>query len=154
MKANAEPAKLTVAKTAGFCFGVSRAIAMTREHAAGAYAIGQVIHNAAVIAELEALGMRTVSSADEIPAGATAIIRAHGECRSVYDALAAKGVRVVDLVEGGVIGLALANAVGQDNVGSVGKHQQGLGAPAPGNVRTGNGYGQLTGIGDIVHRDV
>ena len=96
MKANAEPAKLTVAKTAGFCFGVSRAIAMTREHAAGAYAIGQVIHNAAVIAELEALGMRTVSSADEIPDGTTAIIRAHGECRGVYDALAAKGVRIVD----------------------------------------------------------
>ncbi|MBR5520331.1 MAG: bifunctional 4-hydroxy-3-methylbut-2-enyl diphosphate reductase/30S ribosomal protein S1, partial [Clostridia bacterium] len=96
MNPNAKPAKLIVAKTAGFCFGVSRAIDLTRRHASGAYALGHVIHNESVVAELESMGMHTVSSAAEIPDGTTAIIRAHGECRRVYDELTAKNVTIVD----------------------------------------------------------
>lgn len=91
------PARLLVAETAGFCFGVSRAVAMTKEAAArGAYAIGEVIHNAAVVSALEAAGLRIVASPEDIPAGATAVIRAHGERRSVYEALAAKHIDIVD----------------------------------------------------------
>ncbi len=96
MEPSNKPAKLIVAKTAGFCFGVSRAIAMTRAHANGAYALGRVIHNAAVIEELEALGMHTVQTPDEIPDGAIAILRAHGERDSVCRALADRGITVVD----------------------------------------------------------
>ena len=90
-------AGLTVAKTAGFCFGVSRAVAMTREAAArGAYALGQVIHNSAVVEELERAGLHTVSAAEAIPDGAVAVIRAHGERQSVIDGLAARGVEIVN----------------------------------------------------------
>ena len=85
------PARLSIAKTAGFCFGVSRAIAMTEAAAReGAYAIGTVIHNTSVVESLEAAGLHTVGSAEEVPAGTTAVIRAHGECQAVYAALAEK----------------------------------------------------------------
>lgn len=91
------PARLSIAKTAGFCFGVSRAIAMTEAAAReGAYAIGTVIHNTSVVESLEAAGLHTVGSAEEVPAGTTAVIRAHGECQAVYAALAEKQVRIVD----------------------------------------------------------
>lgn len=91
------PARLTVAKSAGFCFGVSRAISMTEAVAReGTYALGTVIHNTSVVAALEAAGMRTVDSPDEIPPGSTAVIRAHGERQCVYNALLAKQVQIVD----------------------------------------------------------
>ena len=91
------PARLSIAKTAGFCFGVSRAIAMTEAAAReGAYAIGTVIHNTSVVESLEAAGLHTVGSTEEVPAGTTAVIRAHGECQAVYAALAEKQVRIVD----------------------------------------------------------
>jgi len=88
-----------VARSAGFCAGVSRSVAMA-EQALQTYGtvwcIGELIHNHAETARLTALGMKTVATADEIPAGAAVLIRAHGEPKATYDALQAKHARIID----------------------------------------------------------
>ncbi len=91
--------KITVAKTAGFCYGVKRAVEMAEE-AAGAvdpcYMLGPVIHNKAVIQRLEKANMVLVDKPEEVPVGASVILRSHGEARSTYDALESRGIRVID----------------------------------------------------------
>ena len=72
---------VTVAKTAGFCFGVRRAVELA-ERLAGEdgtiWAYGEIIHNAHEIARLEACGVRTAHTLDEIPDGARVFrMRAH-----------------------------------------------------------------------------
>lgn len=89
---------VTVAKTAGFCFGVGRAVELA-EHAASegpAATLGPIIHNAEVVAELEAKGVRVISSPEELRAGETAIICSHGATKEVHDELRRMGVKVVD----------------------------------------------------------
>ena len=90
---------VTVAKTAGFCFGVRRAVELA-ERLAGEdgtiWAYGEIIHNAHEIARLEACGVRTAHTLDEIPDGARVLIRAHGVPRAVYRALEEKGCTVAD----------------------------------------------------------
>ena len=92
---------ITVAKHAGFCFGVERAVNAAGEQlrAAGGrriYCIGNLIHNKAVMDELKAQGLVVVSSIDEVPAGETAIIRAHGEPDSSYELAAERGITLID----------------------------------------------------------
>ncbi len=90
---------VTVAKTAGFCFGVRRAVELA-ERLAGEdgtiWAYGEIIHNAHEIARLEVCGVRTAHTLDEIPDGARVLIRAHGVPRAVYRALEEKGCTVTD----------------------------------------------------------
>lgn len=90
--------KVTVAKSAGFCYGVERAVALARETARtrGGAMLGSIIHNDGVVAELEALGMRRVSSPDEVRAGEAVLIRSHGEPRGVLEELEARGAELVD----------------------------------------------------------
>ncbi len=89
--------KVVVAKSAGFCFGVSRAVRLSKEAAhKGAYALGHVIHNASVIQMLAQRGLVTVKDPAEIPPGSVAVIRAHGALRRVYGELNAKNVEIVD----------------------------------------------------------
>ena len=87
-----------LAKSAGFCYGVERAVELARAtaRASGGAMLGSVIHNAHVVEELEALGMRTVSSPDEVQAGEAVLIRSHGERREVLEALAERGAQIVD----------------------------------------------------------
>ena len=91
--------ELTVASHVGFCFGVRRAVAQTEkllETGKAVCTLGPVIHNPQIVAALEARGARVVSSPEEIPPGATALIRAHGVGRDVIEALVSRGVEVVD----------------------------------------------------------
>ena len=91
--------ELTVATHVGFCFGVRRAVAQTEkllETGKTVCTLGPVIHNPQIVAALEARGARVVSSPEEIPPGATALIRAHGVGRDVIEALVSRGVEVVD----------------------------------------------------------
>lgn len=69
------------AQSAGFCYGVERAVRMAEEAAAagGCVMLGSIIHNDSVVRRLEALGARQVQSAEEVQPGETALIRAHGE---------------------------------------------------------------------------
>ena len=88
-----------LAKSAGFCYGVERAVKLARETAAeqgGCVMLGSIIHNANVVAELEQLGARTVSSADEVQPGETVIIRSHGEMKQVLDHLESIGAVCVN----------------------------------------------------------
>ncbi len=91
--------KITLSDTAGFCFGVRRAVELVERTAAAGeivVTLGPIVHNRHVVERFNAMGVREAAGVDEIPDGATVIIRAHGVGRTVYDALSARGLRVVD----------------------------------------------------------
>ena len=90
---------VTVADTAGFCFGVRRAVELVERTAAAGKTVvtlGPIVHNRHVVERFNRLGVREVADVAEIPAGATVIIRAHGVGRGVYEALEARGLRAAD----------------------------------------------------------
>ncbi len=91
--------RITVAKTAGFCFGVRRAVdAAFAEARSGtpACTLGELIHNPRIVEELARAGVRVIESPAENTDGRTVIIRSHGVPPQVYEELAASGARVVD----------------------------------------------------------
>jgi len=91
--------QVEIARHAGFCFGVKRAIRMVGEALAAGkgtvYSLGPVIHNPQVVRSLEEQGLRTVGSLDEVPGGVV-VIRSHGAPPHVYRALEERGLEVVD----------------------------------------------------------
>ncbi len=91
--------KVYLAKTAGFCFGVSRAVEMVEKAAADglrAVTLGPIIHNRHVVERFASLGVRAVDDPAEIPDGCAVIIRSHGVGRAVYEQLERRGLRVLD----------------------------------------------------------
>ena len=90
---------VTVAKTAGFCFGVRRAVDLAEQQAkknGKIYAYGEIIHNMHEIERLEKLGVCTAYALEDIPDGAGVLIRAHGVPRNVYTLLQAKKCEIFD----------------------------------------------------------
>ena len=88
-----------LAKSAGFCYGVERAVKLAEQTAhekESCVMLGSIIHNAHVVRELEALGARQVDDVSQVRPGETVIIRSHGETRQVYQQLEALGAEVVD----------------------------------------------------------
>ena len=87
-----------VAKSAGFCYGVRRAVELAERSAAQGpvYLLGHITHNDHVIGRLEEMGAVTISAPVEAPRGSTVLIRAHGEPDSTYQALEARECRVLD----------------------------------------------------------
>lgn len=97
--------EVVVGKLAGFCFGVNHAVVEANkliDNEKNVYCLGEIVHNAQVIEKLEAKGMKTVESLDEVPDGSTVIFRAHGEAESVYKKAESKNLKVVDLTCGKV----------------------------------------------------
>ena len=90
--------EVLLAKSAGFCYGVRRAVEQAQQLAQTQkiYLLGEITHNAHVIAKLEELGAVTVHSLEEVPQGATVLIRAHGEPPSTYEKAARLGIEVID----------------------------------------------------------
>lgn len=91
--------RVILAKTAGFCFGVDRAVNMAYELAnsgARAATLGQLIHNSLVTDDLAAKGVRIISSPAEAQRGETVIIRAHGVAAEVYEELNGTGAEICD----------------------------------------------------------
>ncbi len=90
--------KVRLAKTAGFCYGVRRAVDMAEQAASQGpvFLLGHITHNDHVIRRLENMGAVTIGSPEEAPRGSTVLIRAHGEPDGVYDALENRGCRVLD----------------------------------------------------------
>lgn len=87
------------AKTAGFCFGVDRAVKMTYElleQGVRVATLGPLIHNPQCVADLAARGAVTVHGVDEIPDGCEVVIRSHGVGQDTYEALRARSVVVHD----------------------------------------------------------
>ena len=94
--------EVIVAKTAGFCFGVERAVNQVYDqikHGSGPiYTLGPIIHNEEVVWDLEEKGVKVLNSENEISAltEGTVIIRSHGVGKHIYDMLKAQGVQIVD----------------------------------------------------------
>ena len=92
-----------IARHAGFCAGVRRAITMARNAAQEAKAqgipcvmLGELIHNDAALDEFKALGVSVVDKVEDVPDGAVVIFRSHGEPPKTYADCQARGLTVVD----------------------------------------------------------
>lgn len=89
---------IRVAESAGFCFGVKRAIEMAYE-AIGVepklYSYGQLIHNKTVTDDLASKGLQIVENLDGLTEG-TLLIRSHGVGKALYDEAEAKGLKILD----------------------------------------------------------
>ena len=91
--------ELHLAKSAGFCYGVRRAVELAESAAASGtpcVLLGHIIHNQNVVDRLSSMGLRTVESPSEVPEGCQVVIRSHGESRAVYEALQARGANILD----------------------------------------------------------
>lgn len=91
--------KLKVAKSAGFCFGVSRSVKMAEEmlnEESSCYSFGELIHNADVVRELEQKGLRVTNDPAVLGPGDSVIIRSHGITKALCDQLSATGAKLVD----------------------------------------------------------
>ena len=91
---------IKLAKSAGFCYGVSRAVKSTMELKASTdknvYVLGELIHNAHVIKELTNLGINTVSHLPENECGCC-VIRSHGVAPEVIEDIKNKGYEILDM---------------------------------------------------------
>ena len=88
-----------VAKSAGFCFGVSRAVELVEKAAQEGRKVatlGPIIHNRHVVDKFEKMGVRVIETPEEALPGETVIIRSHGISRSVYERLEAQKVEIID----------------------------------------------------------
>lgn len=93
-------AEIKTAKTAGFCFGVDRAVKLVYEelekHSRKVATLGPIIHNRDVVEDMKKRGVRIIESVDELEPGEKAVIRSHGVGRKIYDELAQKGNEYID----------------------------------------------------------
>ena len=90
---------ITVAKSAGFCFGVSRAVETVEQQVKAGKQVatlGPIIHNRHAVRHFEDMGVGVIQAPEEAVPGSTVIIRSHGVSRAVYDRLNRMGVEVVD----------------------------------------------------------
>jgi (E)-4-hydroxy-3-methyl-but-2-enyl pyrophosphate reductase len=91
--------QITVASSAGFCFGVSRAVKMVSELLdAGkkVCTLGPIIHNPQTLKEFEERGVTIAQNVAEAPQDATLVIRSHGVGQNVYDEIAKRGLSFCD----------------------------------------------------------
>ena len=95
--------EVKVAKTAGFCFGVQRAVDKVYELIDSCpdrlFTLGPIIHNEEVVNDLEKKGARVASEEElkTLPKGSTVVIRSHGVGKKVYDQLKECGLSYVDV---------------------------------------------------------
>ena len=89
--------KILVAEHCGFCSGVKKAVDTALSvPPENTYVLGELIHNEDVTSRIRARGLIVVERLDEVPDGATLLIRSHGVGKAVYAACEARGIRVVD----------------------------------------------------------
>ena len=93
--------EIKVAKNAGFCFGVKRAVELVNKLSSEGkpvYTYGEIIHNENVVKELESKGVQVVNDLDELRnlKKGTLVIRSHGIPKADYDKLSKLGVEYED----------------------------------------------------------
>ena len=94
--------EVTVAKTAGVCFGVKRAVEKVYEQIGKTekpiYTYGPIIHNEQVVGDLQEKGVEVIDTLEELRTirDAVVVIRSHGVGKDVYDILKENGVEIVD----------------------------------------------------------
>jgi len=91
--------EIRIARRTGFCYGVREAIDKAKESSAAGkltHTLGQVVHNEGVVSDLQAMGIRTVETLDDVDHGAAVVIRAHGVRPDVMERATARGLEVID----------------------------------------------------------
>ena len=91
--------KIRLAKSAGFCYGVKRAVELAESAAQSGepcVMLGYIIHNSDVVDRLASQGVKVVKDPDQVPQGCGVIIRSHGESRDTYERLEKQGARILD----------------------------------------------------------
>jgi len=94
--------EVIVAKTAGFCFGVKRAVDQVYEQIEKAdkpvYTYGPIIHNEEVVRDLEEKGVKVLNTVEELRSleDGIVVIRSHGVGKEIYDILEEGGITIVD----------------------------------------------------------
>ncbi len=92
--------EIRLAKTAGFCFGVNRAVDFIYDmisRGERVCTLGPIIHNPQLIADLEEKGVKAVSSPSQVPENTTVVIRTHGVEKSIVEELERLGIPYIDL---------------------------------------------------------
>ena len=88
-----------IAKNAGFCFGVSRAVELVEEAAKSGKTVstlGPIIHNRHQVGRFEEMGVSVINEPEDAVPGSTVIIRSHGVSRAVQQRLEKMGVEIID----------------------------------------------------------
>ena len=93
--------EVILAKSAGFCFGVKRAVEKVYEQTGKdkkIYTFGPIIHNEEVVKDLEAKGVEVIEDIEELQklTEGTVVIRSHGVAKEVYDLIEKQGLECVD----------------------------------------------------------
>ena len=91
--------KITLAKTAGFCFGVNRAVNMVYDllgKGEKVCTLGPIIHNPQLVEELSKKGVRIVEAPEEVAEGETLVIRSHGVSKSTMDNAEKCNIKIAD----------------------------------------------------------
>ena len=93
--------EIIVAKSAGFCFGVTNAVnkafdTIDNNKESTIYTLGELIHNPQIINKLEEQGILPIEDTSSIDKGCKIIIRAHGVPKIIYDEINNKGIEIVD----------------------------------------------------------
>ncbi len=90
---------ITLAESAGFCFGVSRAVKMVEDllkQGETVATLGPIIHNPQIVERFRKRGVSIIESPDEAEADSVVVIRSHGVSAQIYEQLLQKGVRIAD----------------------------------------------------------
>lgn len=89
--------QVIVAEHCGFCRGVKNAVDTALSVSAeNTYVLGELIHNQDVVKLISARGIRTAERVEEVPDGATLLIRSHGVGKDVYELCEKRHLRVID----------------------------------------------------------
>jgi len=90
---------IKLAKTAGFCFGVARAVNTleNKNDTQSIVTLGPIIHNQSVVDSLKSKGIYAVESLDDVPKGFTLAIRTHGVPKSLVDEAESRNIKYTDL---------------------------------------------------------
>ncbi len=91
--------EVVLAKTAGFCFGVDRAVNLVYQlgnDAEKVCTLGPIIHNAQLVTDLEKKGVKIIDEPSQCPQGYKIVIRTHGVEKSIIDSIENSGIEYVD----------------------------------------------------------
>ncbi len=92
--------EVTIGKSAGFCGGVINSVIKSEKllnEYENIYCLGELVHNKHVVDKLKTMGLKVVSSIDEVEDGNKVIIRAHGVAKEVYELAKRKNIQLFDL---------------------------------------------------------
>nr|MCR5207625.1 bifunctional 4-hydroxy-3-methylbut-2-enyl diphosphate reductase/30S ribosomal protein S1 [Eubacterium sp.] len=91
--------EIKLAKTAGFCFGVDRAVNLVYElleKGERVCTLGPIIHNSQLVSDLEKRGVKIIEKPEECPEGFVLVIRTHGVEKEVIDEAETRGIKYVN----------------------------------------------------------